>query len=213
MAGGGMSGTNVMGGTNLMAGGGMGGTNMMAGGGMSGTNLMGGTNLMAGGGMSGTNMMGGAMWWTNMSQMAGMANPQGWTNHHQVIAPNSGVGQMGPSTRPTGSQTGVPADMQSMMQRFQADRDVFTARQKAIETQMKGATEEQRQTLMMQMQGQMQQWKEQHAMMRQQMMDQLDQMKQQMMEQQRLMNQVVTPGAGSQQGGGKPGRPVGMGGR
>ena len=164
------------------------------------TNMMGATNA-PGGGMGGT----------NMSQMGTMANPQGWTNHYQVIAPNSGQRSMSPSMRPSGSQTGLPADLQSMMQRFQTDRDAFIAKQKTIETQLKGATEEQRQNLMMQMQGQMQQWKEQHAMIRQQMFDQVQQMKQQMMEQQRLMNQAVTPGPGSPQGGGKPGRP-GMGG-
>ncbi len=177
------------------------------------TNMMGATNT-PGGGMGGTNLLGG----TNriMPGMGGTIGGTNWTfvggtNGNNIFQPNqqpSGMGMSGP----TGARMSMPADLQQMMKQFQSDRDAFITKQKAIETQLKGASEQQRQTLMMQMQGQMQQWKEQHAMIRQQMFDQVQQMKQQMMEQQRLMNQAVTPGPGSPQGGGKPGRPMGTGG-
>ena len=164
------------------------------------------TNLMGA-----TNMTGGGTGWTNTARMTNLSNPMVWTNRQTVVSPNQPPhATMAP--RATGGQMGMLSDIQSMMQKFQADRDAFIAKQKAIETQLKGASEEQRQSLMMQMGEQMQQWKEQHAMIRQQMMDQVEQMKQQMMEQQRLINRAVTPGTGSSQTGNKPGRPTGTGG-
>ena len=209
----GMSSSNMITGGGTMETNSLAWTNMMSGA-ISGTNMIGdvmsGTNMMSGV-MSGTNMMSGVMSGTNMFQMGGMANPHDWANHDQVLAPNSTQNSMSSVLRTSGGQAGFPSDMQSMMKRFQADRDAFITKQKTVETQLKGATEEQRQTLMMQMQGQMQEWKEQHAMMRQQMLQQVGHMKEQMMEQQRLLNHVATPGQGSPQGGGKPGRPTGMG--
>lgn len=179
------------------------------------TNMMGASNT-PGAGMSGTNLFGGAnwimpgmggAWWTNVLQMMTNLPRRGaWTNQGQIFSPNPAASRMGmvPSM---GGPMALPADLQQMMKQFQSDRDRFIAKQKALETQLKGATEQQRQALMTQMQDQMMQWQQQHAQIRQMMQDQVEQMKQQLMDHQRLIDRVANPGGAGPQGGAMRGRP------
>jgi len=154
------------------------------------------TNDPGGGNM--TNQSGG-MWWTNTASLMTNMMPAGVTNRHQVVQANHQ--QHGTMPGRTGGHMTMPADLQALMQQFQADRQAFMANQKAMESQMQSATEQQRQELMAQMQQQLQQMKEQHAQLRQTMQDQMQQMMQKMQDQQRLLDR------GGQGGGSHGGRP------
>lgn len=173
-------------------------TAQMGGGGMGG----GGTNGMGGGSMTNYN----SGWWTNMTTMTNLMRSGTFTNMHQVVGPNSPGMRPGMPTPPMGGQMNMPADLQKLMQQFQADRQSFMSKQQALQMQMKDATEQQRQTLMTQMQQQMDQWKDQQAQMRQTMQDQVQQMMQRMQDQQRLMQQASQP-TGPQTGGTTGGKP------
>lgn len=142
----------------------------------------------------------GGYWWTNMSRWSNAPVPRAFTNQHSVVAPKSGAGVEPPGPRPGGPIT--PADVQALVQQFQQDRQAFMARQKALETQMKGLPEQERQKIREQLKEQMEQWKQQQARLREQLQAQCDRLAEQLRDHNRILNRVANPDASSGGSGG-----------
>jgi len=124
-------------------------------------------------------------WWSDMSRWTNAAVPRAWTNTHRVVARGEGRGFGGPPT---------PADVQALVQKFQADREAFMARQRDLQRQMDSATEQQRQELRDQLRDQMRDWQRQQARVREQLTQQADRLRQQLRDHERLIDRVSNPG-------------------
>ena len=72
-------------------------------------------------------------WWTNVSGFTNSLPPGRWTNHFPVTLP-PGLTNVPPRSAPNRVP---PADLQSLVQRFQNDRD-------ALVSQLKGASDQER---------------------------------------------------------------------
>lgn len=151
----------------------------------------------------------GSGWYTNMARWSNAPVPRAFTNQYRVMAPPDGKQVTPPGPRPNGPLT--PADVEALVRQFQQDREAFMTQQRALEQQMSGATEQERQRLRQQLKDQMEQWKEQQARLREQLQAQCDRLGEQLRDHTRLMDRVGnrgTPPSGSsgQTGSGPRGR-------
>ena len=146
-------------------------------------------------------------WFTNMTRWSNSPAPPAFTNRQQVVAPKSGSGPAAPGPRPAGPLT--PADVQALVAQFQQDRQAFMAQQQALEAQMKGVPEQERQRLRGQLKDQMEQWKQQQARLREQLRAQCERMAEQLRDHSRLIDRVANPSTppGGSGGTGPRGRP------
>ena len=150
-----------------------------------------------------------AGWHTNLARWSNAPAPRQLRTQNRVIAPASGPRAQPPGPRPNGPLT--PADVQTLIQQFQKDREAFLGRQRALEQQISGAAEQDRQRLRDQLKEQMEQWKQQQARLREQLQEQCARMAEQLRDHSRLMERVSNPGTptggpGGQNGGGPRGR-------
>ena len=134
----------------------------------------------------------GSGWFTNMARWSNSPAPRAFTNQYQTVAPKPGQRSEPPGPRPGGPLT--PADVQALVQQFQQDRQAFMAKQQALEQQMQGLSEQERQRLRAQLKDQMEEWKQQQARLRERLRDQCDRLAEQLRDHSRLINRVGDQG-------------------
>ena len=117
------------------------------------------------------------------------------TNQHPATTPGSEARDGSPGPRPARPLT--PADVQVLVKQFELDRQAFMARQQAIEQQMQGLPEQERQRLRAQLKNEMEQWKQQQAGLRERLRKQCDRMAEQLRDHSRLIDRVGGPGSPS----------------
>jgi hypothetical protein len=139
-------------------------------------------------------------WWSDMGRWSNAPAPKTFGNARGVVAPSQRFGAGGPPT---------PADVQALVQQFQADRDTFMIRQRDMQRQMSTATEQERQQLRDQLRDQMRDWQKQQARVREQLTEQADRLRQQLRDHDRLLEQAskpATPAGTATQAGSNRGR-------
>jgi len=148
-----------------------------------------------------------AGWFTNLARWSNAPVPLTFSNQHQVVSLKPGPDREPPGPRPAGPLT--PADVRALVQQFQQDRQAFMAGQQALEAQMKGLPEQDRQRLRGQLKDQMEQWKQQQARLREQLRLQCERMAEQLRDHSRLLDRVANPATapGGPGGTGPRGRP------
>jgi hypothetical protein len=131
-------------------------------------------------------------WWSDMSRWTNAGVPRAWTNTHRVVVRGERRGQGGPPT---------PADVQALVQKFQADRETFMGRQRDLKRQMDSASEQQRQQLRDQLRDQMRDYQRQQTRVREQLSQQADRLREQLRDHERLIDRVSNPGTVPAPGG------------
>lgn len=122
-------------------------------------------------------------WWSDMGRWSNAPAPKSFRNSHSTLAKGQRLG--GPPT---------PADVQALVQQFQADRDAFMTRQRELQLKLSTASEQERQQLRDQLRDQMRDWQKQQARLREQLVDQAARLRDQLRDQDRLLQQASQPG-------------------
>ncbi len=149
----------------------------------------------------------GTGWYTNMARWSNAPAPGNYQNRHQTVSQQGGPAVTPPGPRPNAGGTPTPADVQALVQQFQQDRDAFMVKQRALEQQLSGASEQDRLQIRDQLKDQMEQWKQQQTRVHEQLQDQCDRLRDQLRDHTRLMDRISNPGTGS--GGTDGNRPRG----
>jgi len=146
-------------------------------------------------------------WFMNTAQWSNSPVPRAVTSQSGVVAPSPGPRAEPPGPRPSGPLT--PADVQGLVRQFQQDREAFMAKRQALEQEMKGLAEKDRQRLREQLRDQMDQWKQQQTRLREQLRAQCDRMTEQLREHSRVIERSGNATGGSSGGAGGGPRPRG----
>lgn len=139
-------------------------------------------------------------WFRNTEQWSKSPVPQQVQNQRGVVPPEGEKRADPPGPRPPGPLT--PADVEGLVRQFQQDREAFMAKRKALEQQMKGLAEQDRQRLREQLKDQMDQWKQQQSRLREQLREQCERMQEQLRDHSRLVERAGNRGGSPGQGGG-----------
>ena len=141
-------------------------------------------------------------WFKNTEQWSKSPVPQQVKNQRGVVPPDGEKRPEPPGPRPEGPLT--PADVQALVRQFQQDREAFMAKRKALEQEMKGLAEQDRQRLREQLKEQMDQWKQQQSRLREQLREQCERMQEQLRDHSRLIERAGNRGASPGQPGSGP---------
>jgi|ERR1041384_2077838 hypothetical protein len=126
-------------------------------------------------------------WWTNTAHLTNSAPPPAWTNHHPVTLPPVVTNVPPPHSLPPRA---FPADVQTLVHRFQDERD-------ALIDQLKGASNQDRETILAQLKDLRDKFKDEMAKIRLQAQDQAQDMRQRLHDDRsRLLNKGASGDSG-----------------
>ena len=126
-------------------------------------------------------------WWTNVGNLTNSVPPLRWTNHHPVTLPPVVTNVPPQHTLPPRA---FPADVQTLVHRFQDERD-------ALIEQLKGASNQDRETILAQLKDLRDKFKDEMAKIREQAQDQAQDMRQRLKDDRsRLLNKGASGDSG-----------------